>query len=63
MSVKTQIGTPDRGGRFTFVLTERDVSLLLDALDAAVINPPSGSTFSRENFAQMMEYVEWRLSW
>ena len=50
-------------GKFTFVLTEREVSAMLDALDAAVEQPPAGSTFGRDYFADLAGMVNVRLSW
>jgi hypothetical protein len=40
-------------GPFQFGLSEREVALLLDALDAASVSPPEGSEFRASEFAEL----------
>ena len=42
-----------RHGKFQFGLSEREVAVLLDALDGAVADPPAGSVFEAPDFAEL----------
>lgn len=50
-------------GKFTFILTEREVSAMLDALDAAAVQPPADTKFRADYFADLAGMVNARLSW
>ncbi len=40
-------------GPFQFGMSEREVAILLDALDAATVELPDGSEFGVEDFAEL----------
>jgi hypothetical protein len=47
--------------RFTFTLTERDISVLLDALDHATVSPPVDSGWGRDTYASLSALLEARI--
>ena len=49
--------------RFTFTLTERDISVLLDALEHATVSPPPDSGWGRDTYAGLSALLEARIEW
>ena len=49
-------------GKFTFVLSEREASMVLDALDYAAGEPGSGA-FTPEAYSELAALVAERLAW
>jgi hypothetical protein len=49
--------------RFTFTLTERDVSVLLDALEHATVSPPPDSGWGRDVYGELIDMLESRIAW
>lgn len=50
-------------GRFTFTLTEREASVLLDALDAATVTPPPDAGWGRDAYADLAGMLAERIAW
>lgn len=50
-------------GRFTFILTERDISVMLDAVEAAVVSPPPDTPWCRDDYAELGAALQDRLRW
>ena len=50
-------------GRFTFVFTEREGSLMLDALEFMVEACPGGLPWAREDYAELASELAYRFSW
>ena len=50
-------------GRFTFVFTEREVSLMLDALEFMVEACPGNLRWTRDEYAELAGEFAYRFSW
>lgn len=50
-------------GRFTFVVSEKEASILLDAVEQSMVCPPTDSVFSQEDFAEVAAMLAERLAW
>ena len=50
-------------GRFTFVFTEKEVSLMLDALEFMVEACPGNLPWTREEYAELAGEFAYRFSW
>jgi len=49
--------------RFTFTLTERDISVLIDALEHATVSPPPDCGWGRDTYAGLSAVLEARIEW
>jgi|DEB0MinimDraft_10_1074344.scaffolds.fasta_scaffold48109_4 hypothetical protein len=49
--------------RFRFTLTERDISVLLDALEHATVSPPPDCGWGRDAYAGLSAVLEARIEW
>lgn len=50
-------------GRFTFVFTEKELSLLADATELAAMTGVNGSAFTRQDFSEMTARLDERLDY
>lgn len=50
-------------GRFTFTLTEKELTIILDALDACSVAPPPDSGWGSDVFGELAAVLEARLQW
>ena len=50
-------------GKFTFVFTERDLSLLAEAAEVVAEYGVNGSTFTRAEFQDMAHRLDERMHW
>lgn len=50
-------------GRFTLTLSERELSLILDAVEACMVTPPEGTPWSWTDYATVAGQLQDRLAW
>jgi hypothetical protein len=64
MDIQAKGEEPIMTNRFTFVLSEREVSIILDALDLTIGHDPLDRTgFTRDDFADMSALLAERIAW
>lgn len=50
-------------GSFHMVLTERELSMILDALEHCLAAPPDGSPWSWTDYAMVAGTIQERIAW
>lgn len=51
------------GGSFHLTLTERDMSMILDALEHCMVAAPDGSPWSWTDYATLAGTIQERIAW